>query len=157
MKSYLWVEQLAEQEIDADMTGIVHLPNEDDQLRLLDGSSIELMEMLRNEFEVAVSFFNEHMGKNFPQKQIKTFKIANTVNDFMLFRQSIKLVVSRKAVDLISVSLIKNAGDNKDFYVELVARFGAFQEINWWYQDQKIQLSPVVQFLVTKFIKESHS
>ena len=85
-----WLSQLVDEELHADATGIIHIPSDVYNLELLDRSSIEFMNALKLELDTLISLFNLERAKDHPEKAIKVFKIANTVNDFMLYRRSLK-------------------------------------------------------------------
>ena len=92
-----WIENLALEEINMEESGVVNFTEHLDPTRLLEESSIELMETLRERFEIYLTKFNEYRGDNGNSGLIKIFKISNTINDFMLFRNSLKLVVARRS------------------------------------------------------------
>ena len=105
-----WIENLAQDEINMEESGIVNFSEHLDPMHLLESSSIEFMENLKEKFEFFTEKFNElrvnHQDKS---RAIKMFKISNTVNDFMLFRNSLKLVVARRSPDVISIGFLSNS------------------------------------------------
>jgi len=158
-----WLEALAVDEINLEETGIIDFNDHIDPSLSLEESSIEMTEALKELFEIFVTKFNRYRGD--ATKEIKMFRISNTVNDFMLFRNSLKLVISRKAQDLIQVGFMGNNGgyfttreeDTNSFktFHELRASTGPFNDIIWRYQDEKINPQALVKFYLTEFIKQS--
>ena len=158
-----WLSQLVNEEINAESSGIISVPNEQSELELLDISSIELMEQLKNELEYLIATFNQERAMNQPEKAIKFFKIANTVNDFMIYRKSLKMIFSRRAVDLLTIQINRGQMNSidlnqtvpEDNYWEINARVGRFNQVEWFHLDEKMLLPHLVQYLLTIFIRSS--
>ena len=161
-----WIENLALDELNMDETGIVHFDDHLNIDQLLEESSLDLMNQIRDRIEVYVTCFNEYRGKNDQGPQIKIFKISNTVNDFMLFRNSLKLVFARKANDMISIGFLSNTGglyaarlDNSQPALnqahEIRAHIGPFNKIIWQFQGEALDLDSMARHYLTEFIKNS--
>lgn len=161
-----WIENLAIEEINMEETGMVEFSNPGSIEINLDESSIEVMEEIRELFEIFVTKFNQLRGNSANSKAIKIFKISNTVNDFMLFRNSLKLIVSRKSPDLITVGFMTNSGgffptktnsfsEPTQSIHEIRAHVGAFNEIQWTFQGEKINVISLVKYYLTEFIRLS--
>ncbi len=161
-----WIENLALEEINMDETGIVNFNNHVDPTMELEEASIELMEEIRELFEVYTTKFNHLRNDYTNNKSIKMFKISNTVNDFMLFRNSLKLIVSRAASDVISLGFVSNSsgyyparmnnGSGKENTAhEIRASVGPFNEIQWTFQGDKVNVSTLVKYYLTEFIRQS--
>ena len=134
---------------------------------LLEEESIDLMDKLRDLFEIYVTRFNElraHQGDN--TKTIKVFKISNTVNDFMLFRNSLKLIVARKSSDCISIGFLTNTGSffspktannlpNENNMHEIRAHIGPFNNVTWQFHGEKIDVQALVKHYITEFVRLS--
>jgi hypothetical protein len=163
--STTWIENLAISEINMDESGIVDLNEHLDPIHYLEESSINLMNQIKDQIEYYVSKFNQYRGdQNFTH--IKIFKISNTVNDFMLFRNSLRLVFARKANDLITVAFLSHG---KDLFAprltrdegpgamthEIRAHIGPFNKISWRFQGEEIEPSTMIRHYMTEFIKQS--
>ena len=161
-----WIENLALDEINMDESGIIDIDGHLDPRHMLEESSINFMNDIRDRFEVYVNKFNEYRG-NQPSTQIKMFKISNTVNDFMLFRNSLRLIFARKANDLISIGFISGAKDiysprlkkNEDFgsqnLHEVRAHVGPFNNISWRFNGELVDIDAMVRHYLSEFIKNS--
>ena len=162
-----WIETLAQDEINMEESGIVNFSEHLDPMHLLESSSIEFMENLKEKFEFFAEKFNElrvnHQDKS---RAIKMFKISNTVNDFMLFRNSLKLVVARRSPDVISIGFLSNSGglfaarlnfenDSKTKIHEIKASVGPFNDIKWKFQGENVDIDSLVRHYLTEFIKHS--
>jgi hypothetical protein len=79
-----WIEELAIEEINMEESGVVQFNNHLNPLHLLEESSLNFMESLRDRFEIYLTKFNQLRSKKDNTNSIKIFKISNTVNDFMI-------------------------------------------------------------------------
>ena len=98
---------------------------------------------------------------------VKIFKISNTINDFMLFRNSMRLIFSRKANDLITIGFLssgndllsprltaeQNAGTGNAH--EIRAHVGAFNKISWHFQGEPVDVDTMVKHYVAEFLRQS--
>ncbi|MBF0359764.1 MAG: hypothetical protein HQK49_02080 [Oligoflexia bacterium] len=161
-----WVENLALEELNMEESGIINFNEHLDTLPLIEESSIDFMNLIRERFEFYLNKFNIFRGNREPSAIIKIFKISNTVNDFMLFRNSLKLVVARKAANIISVSLISNTGGiysarlNADTPAvnmshEIIAHIGPFNNISWRFQEEVVDPEHLVRHYLSEFVKLS--
>jgi len=163
-----WVENLAYEELNMDQSGVVIINNHLDSNMLLEEASITFMNHLRDRIEVLINRFNECRGGAAQINHIKIFKISNTVNDFMLFRNSLRMVFARKANDMISIGFLVNG---KDLYAprltefdsfgainqthDIKAHVGPFNKILWKFQGEDVDLDAMVRHYVTEFIRQS--
>ena len=161
-----WVEQLALEELNMEESGVVHMNEHLDPIHYLEESSIDFMNQLRERCEIYAMKFNEFRGGNNSGNQIKIFKISNTVNDFMLFRCSLRLVFARKANDLISIGFLNNGKDvysarlkakesPKQSPHEVKAFVGPFMDISWRFQGELVNLDALVRHYLSEFIRQS--
>lgn len=161
-----WIENLALEEINMEESGVVNINEHLNPTRLLEESSIELMEALRERFEVYLTKFNQYRGERGSSGLIKIFKISNTINDFMLYRNSLKLVVARRSADVISIGFLSNSGGlfaarlnfenqaSKKLH-EIKAHVGPFNDIKWKFQGENIDVDSLVKHYLTEFIRHS--
>ena len=161
-----WVENLALDEINMDDSGIINFNEHLNPLKHLDESSIQLMEELKELFDIYVTKFNQLRNNGDNANTIKIFKISNTVNDFMLFRNSLKLVIARRSADVITIGFLSNSAgvfsarlndepQIKNEIHELRANVGPFNNISWRFHGEVIELTPLVKHYLTEFIKYS--
>lgn len=162
-----WIENLAFDELNMDEAGVVNFNEHLNPNSMLEEESIRFMNSIRDLFEVYINKFNQCRGGENSGAQIKIFKISNTVNDFMLFRNSLRLIFSRKSTNLISIGLLVNGkdlyaprmpgqGDSDNFSChEIVAHVGAFNKISWRFQGEVVDTSAMVRHYLEEFIKNS--
>ena len=159
-----WIEGLAMEELNMDESGIVNFNDHLNPAFHLESSSINYMNSLRDRFELYVERFNQYRGTR-QGAQIRVFKISGTVNDFMLFRNSLRLLVSRKANDLISIGFLSNNGElysarlfNSESQNQphlLNANIGAFSNIKWQFNGEDIDVDALVKHYLSEFVRRS--
>ncbi len=162
-----WIENLALDEINMDETGVIHLSDHLSPVYLLEESSVNFMNELRETIEVYVEKFNEFRGNKDSGHSIKFFKISNTVNDFMLFRNSLRLIFARKANDVISVGFLTSGKDvfaarlsEQDINQsttphEIRAHLGPFNKISWKFQGEDVDIDALLKHYLSEFIRNS--
>lgn len=165
--NYSWIEGLALDEINMDESGIVNINGHLNPELLLEESSIAFMNDLRDRFEAYTAKFNEQRARNHSNAAIKLFKISNTVNDFMLFRNSLRLIFARKSFDVISIGFLANGKDiygarlsfNDQFgstnIHEIRAHLGPFNKITWRFNNEVLDIDALVRHYLTEFIVNS--
>jgi hypothetical protein len=161
-----WIENLALEELNTEESGIINIEGHLNPQKALEESSINFMEDLKELFEIYATKFNEFRSNQSGTNQIKVFKISNTINDFMLFRNSLKLVVARKSDDIISIGFLSNSGglfparlnyeDSPASGIhQIKANIGPFNEIRWEFSGEKVEVHALVKHYLTEFIKHS--
>jgi hypothetical protein len=161
-----WIENLALEELNTEESGIINIQGHLDPNRMLEESSINFMENLKEFFEVYATKFNEFRTNSQGSSQIKFFKISNTINDFMLFRNSLKLVIARKSNDVISIGFLSNSGglfparlnyedEPSSGIHQIKANIGPFNDIKWVFNGEKVETEALVKHYLTEFIKHS--
>jgi hypothetical protein len=161
-----WIEQLALEELNMEESGVVALNQHLDPNNYLEESSINFLNTIRDRFEVYILKFNEYRGSTKNPAQIRIFKISNTVNDFMLFRSSLRLIFARKANDLISIGFLGNGKEifsprlkGQDSKIgeahEIRAHLGPFHNISWRFQGEIVNIDSMVRHYLSEFIRLS--
>lgn len=161
-----WIESLALEEVNMEESGVIRFNDHLNTQELLEESSLNFVNRLKDRFEFYVSLFNQYRGKSGAQKSIKIFRISNTVNDFILFRNSLKLIVARRSPDVISIGFLSTSGglftarlanENQSIHAihEIKAHVGPFNNITWRFQGELVELESLVKYYLTEFIKNS--
>ncbi len=162
-----WIEHLALDELNMEESGVINFNEHLNPEHHLERSSVEFMDKLRDHVEIYVQKFNDFRGVQATNSTaIKIFKISNTVNDFMLFRNSLKLIFSRKSNDLISVAFMSNSGGtfsarlhndspNINMCHEINAHIGPFNDISWRFNGEIVDLNSLVKHYLSEFIKHT--
>ncbi len=161
-----WVEHLALEELNMEESGVIHLDEHINPIHFLEESSIKFMDQIKELFELYASKFNEYRGTKTTGQQIKIFKISNTVNDFILFRNSLRLIVSRKASDVINIGFLMSSGEIFPARIhgnapisksphEIKAHIGPFNKITWRFNGEIVDQEAMVKYYLTEFIRKS--
>jgi len=165
--STTWIENLALDEINMEESGVIKFSEHLDPMHMLEGSSIEFVERLKERFELYLNRFNQLRANQADKtRTLKIFKISNTINDFMLFRNSVKLVIARRSPDVISLGFLSNSGglfaarlnfepDSTQKIHEIKAHVGPFNNIHWKFNGENVEIDSLVRHYLTEFIKHS--
>lgn len=162
-----WIESLALEEINMEESGVIELNEHLDPRLMLEESSIEFMDRVRELIEIFVEKFNEYRGTKDSSSTIRIFKISNTVNDFMLFRHSLRLIFARKANDVITIGFLNSGKDvfaartngsqmsGEPIVHEIKAHIGPFGKISWCFQGEEVDIEALIKHYLSEFIRQS--
>ena len=169
MEKIRWIEELVHAESLIENEGLIESPEELSPEQMLVQESVQFLILLKNEFQDAMTAFNELKGD--VPGLVKIYGIAKTHSDFMLFRHGYKLVVSLKAPGIISLRVnfipssyvpASTTMNPQNFKEKLIgdeclveARFGAFGEIHWVHDNIPAKVEYIVKYFFTLFTKES--
>ena len=161
-----WIENLAIEEINMEESGIISFNDHLNPSYQLEESSIQFMNSLRDIMTLFVEKFNNH--RNSQSSNIKIFKIANTINDFMVYRNSLRLIFARRSDDLISIGFLANGKDvfsartteekdssKQEITHEINAHIGPFNNISWTFNNEKVDINALSKHYLAEFIKLS--
>lgn len=161
-----WIESLALEEVNMEESGIIRFQDHLNTQQILEESSLQFVDKLKDRFEFYVSLFNQYRSNRDTNRSIKIFRISNTVNDFILFRNSLKLIVARRAPDVVSIGFLANNGglfsarlanENQSVHAihEIKAHVGPFNTISWRFQGEPVEVEALVKYYLTEFVKNS--
>ena len=160
MSTIDWIKELAQTDQQVEEFGAmdVHL---DDIEAELENATISLLKKIKAGFIGYISTFNKLRGLS--AGGVKVYGIANTEADFMLFRNSCKLVFSSTTSGEINIKFYHNnthmsisSGTNQDISdAVLTARQGAFGQIVWAHKEQLVSIEYLTKYYMTLFIKHS--
>lgn len=169
MEKILWIQELVHAESLIENEGVIEAPEDLSPEQQLVQESVQFLIQLKNEFQDAMTAFNELKGD--VPGLVKLYGIAKTHSDFMLFRHGYKLVVSLKAPGVISIRVnfipasyvpSSTTMSPQSFKEKLIsdeclieARHGAFGELHWVHENIPIKIDYVVKYFFTLFTKES--
>lgn len=165
-----WIKELVRAEQRMEESGVIEFGPAFDPAQILLTESVAFMNELKVVFVDAASAFNQLKGSSLGR--VKIYGIANTHADFMLFRNGFKLIFSLKEPGAVSVrfhyvgagfqgagaSVAPGTGAVASTMGEedlLIARWGAFGDLNWTYQEQAIKIDYLVRYYMTRFVRES--
>ena len=165
-----WIKDLVRAEQRMEESGVIEFGPAFDPAQILVSESVAFMNELKMVFVDAASAFNQLKGSSLGR--VKIYGIANTHADFMLFRNGFKLIFSLKEPGAVSVrfhyvgagfqqtgATVAPGGGAVASHVGeedlLIARWGAFGDLNWTYQEQAIKTDYLVRYYLTRFVRES--
>ena len=167
MDKLTWIKDLVRAEQKMEESGVVDFNVGFDPQAILVTESVGFLNTLKTAFVEAAASFNQLKGSSVGR--IKIYGISNTHADFMLFRNGFKLIFALKEPGLIGIRFhfvgaglmqvpAANVGDNQKLPTEedmLTARWGAFGDLVWTYQEQSVKVDYLVRYYMTRFIRES--
>ena len=159
-KSAKWIKDLVRLEQDMEAKGQISLPESDPSREQLAEHTFEFMRHLRTAFTANSAVFNHIKGF---LGSLKIYGIAETKADFMLFRNGHKLIFSIRDPGLISVRMKfsdqlqllnkkKSMEEPADF---IKGEWGPFNELQWTYNNKKINIDYLIRYYMTVFVKTS--
>ena len=166
MDKLTWIKELVRAEQKMEESGVVDFGSGLDPQQILSSESIEFLSLLKSAFVESSSSFNQLKGSSVGR--IKIYGISNTNADFMLFRNGFKLIFSLREPGVIGIrfhyvgagfvqvpTAIDNGGRAPGEDDVLTARWGAFGDLVWTYQEQPVKIDYLVRYYMTRFIRES--
>lgn len=166
MKDLSWIKDLVRAEQEMDEAGMVDITAGFNPDQALAAETIDFLTKLREAFVEYSTAFNQMRG--LAVGGIKIYGISKTEADFMIFRNSFKLIFSSKGPGAISVkfqhqgvgfvpgtAIVDKTMDYLMNEETIEARWGAFNEIIWTHENLPIKLDYLVRHYLSLFIKES--
>jgi hypothetical protein len=165
MDKLSWIKDLVRAEEQMEESGLVDFTDGLNPGVLLQSESVGFLNQLKSSFIDAAASFNQLKGS--AVGRVKIYGISNTPADFMLFRNGFKLIFALKEPGLISIRFhyvgstfaMPTASDNGQKVPDdedlVQARWGAFGDMIWTFQDQPIKIDYLVRYYLTRFVRES--
>lgn len=165
MEKVRWIKELVNADQQMEKSVLIDMNLGFDTQRILVNETIQFLLGLKTDFADACSNFNEL--KPSALGRIKIYGIAKTHADFMLFRNGYKMIFSLKSPGVISIrfhyvgqNYIPSPTATEQATVvmeeELVeAKWGAFEEVVWTFNNQPVKPEYMVRHYLTLFIKDS--
>jgi hypothetical protein len=163
-----WLHELARGEIHPDADQLLQLGAGLDPQQLVEESTIDFLQELREQFTEFARIFNGYSESGKIYQEAKIYSLAQTAADFMIFRNQVKLVFSNTAHGMIQVSFAQHqrgalAVDGQMGSTEtqfgrpqdLLAQVGPFRDIYWTFQGEKVSPEQIAKFYFAEFIRAS--
>jgi hypothetical protein len=157
-----WLKRLVENESELLRTGSGDFVSHQDHRKVVEEATLEFMALLKEEFLECVDLFNSYRGGSHLPNSVKIFNISNTQADFIIFRNTLKLVISNPALGVINFSFVNRANtftkapvkSKKEGY-DLIAQLYPFNDLAWTFHGERVNIEAVVRYLFTEFVKSS--
>lgn len=171
-----WVHELAKNELNPEAANIFNTINQFDPRQIIEESSIDFLEDLRDYFSAYAKVLNGYAENNAKFSEIKIYGITNTAADFMLFRNNVKLVFANSAHGIINATFTYHVrgdlavdganiqrreaasaktGSTKELSQDIIAQIGPFLDVSWTYQGEKVNPEKLVKYYFVEFVKAS--
>ncbi len=173
-----WLHELARAEIHPDAEQLLQLGRAYDPHQLVEESSINFLNELRDHLTTYTRIFNGYSDGGTRFQEIKLYSVAQTAADFMMFRNQIKLVASASAHGVVSLAFTHHlrgalagegqflgagatstggapspAGHGTTQVQELLAQIGPFRDVTWTFQGEKVTAEQVARFYFAEFVR----
>ena len=153
-----WPAKLAHREAHMEREGAVDYENSFTRQELLKMQTRETMSYLKDQFREALELFNE--ARQTAAQNIHLYKVLRSEDDFMLFRNSYKLMISGARSGRILFAFNQYLGTafgaGQQPSIELVAVWGPLDQLYWTYKGQRIELKDVVRYFFSEFVQQSY-
>lgn len=171
MDKLTWIKDLVRAEQKMEESGVVDFTVGFDPQQILFTESVAFLNTIKTAFVEAASSFNQLKGSSVGR--IKIYGISNTHADFMLFRNGFKLIFALKEPGVVGIRFhyvgaglmqvpaqlpSANLAEGTKIPSEediLIARWAAFGDLSWTYQEQPVKVDYLVRYYMTRFIRES--
>lgn len=157
-----WIIDLARVEDNIEQTGEINFDSTIPAEKILKDSTLKYLKYLRSHITKLITIFNSNKSVN--TSSIKVYGISNTEADFMVFRNSLKLIFSMQRPGIIQISYNVSTGgfftnstiSTAEQRGDLIhAQLGPFNETIWMYQGKKINTKEMIRFFISRFVQNS--
>jgi hypothetical protein len=158
-----WIENLAEQEllIKAGEKASIDICTTKDEVL-----SVETATFVRDlfyHFDYLVQLFNARVNQ--PGLQIKLLRIGDQLEGFSVFRNKMKLLLTRPQAGIVQLQcdkliLDENSRPSKTsvmFSGLIEAKFGTFNDVEWYFLGSRVTAEQVARHYLTEFIQVSRA
>lgn len=165
MDKMTWIKDLVRAEQKMEESGVIDYVTGFDPSEHLHTQTADFMNKLKSEFIEAASSFNQLKGSTVGR--IKIYGLSTSSTDFMLFRNGFKLVFMVKEPGMIGIRFhyvgaaftstpVSDNGQPVPSDEDILqARWGAFGDLIWTFQEQEIKTDYLVRYYMTRFVRES--
>ncbi len=152
-----WASQIAFHERRLEKEGTVDYGVPFRRQELLAEKTKEFARILQHTFRKNIEQFN--LARKSAAHAIHIYKISRSDEDFLVYRNGIKLIVSAQRAGKISLSfnqfIAPIAQADKHAHVELEAVWGPFDQLLWTYRGERVQLMDVVRYFISELAFQS--
>ncbi|MBN21572.1 MAG: hypothetical protein CL678_09825 [Bdellovibrionaceae bacterium] len=162
-----WIHDLARAEVHPDAERLLGLGNSYHPERLIEESTVGFLEETRHLMEEFARVFNGYSSQGQKFSSVKIYSISQTAADFMLFRNQIKLNFIHSSHGVIQISFSKHQSNSTMLATnesrnqllgdahEIVARMGAFRNVDWFFENEKITPLQIAKFYFSEFVRST--
>jgi hypothetical protein len=167
-----WIHDLAKAELHPDAERLLQLNRNFDPQQLVEESTVNFLAELREQFNECIRLFNSYSDSGAKFNEIKIYNVAQTAADFMMFRNSIKLVVANTAHGVVNVSFAQHVRTNLAIdghdptsstpvsapvlmgaSQDILAQVGPFRDVYWTYLGERVSAEQIAKFYFAEFAR----
>lgn len=158
-----WIHDLTRAEISPEAEALYQLNRSSAPEQAIEESTVDFLTDLRAHFQEYVRVFNSFSdaGKKFAE--IKIFNLTQGAADFMLYRNSVKLIIANTAHGVIQFSYDQHMNASvpaaTDMVIpqaeEILAQLKAFGEVRWTYRSDNVESEQVAKHFFSEFVRTS--
>lgn len=152
-----WAAQLAYHERKLEKEGTVDYGLPFRRQELLVDRTKEYARVLQSTFRKYIEIFNQ--ARQSPAHAMQLYKVSRTEEDFLLFRNGVKLIVSAQHAGKISFSfnqfLTPLSQNQTQAHIEIDAVWGPFDQLHWTYKGERVQLLDIVRYFIAELAFQS--
>ena len=152
-----WASQLAFHERRLEKEGTVDYGLPFKRQEMLGEKTKEFGRLLQATFRKQIELFNQ--SRKSPAHSIHIYKISRSDEDFLIYRNGIKLIISSQRAGRITLSfnqyLAPNSRSESLGHVELEAVWGPFDQLYWSYKGERVQLMDIVRYFLSELAFQS--
>lgn len=153
-----WIAELIKSEIDQIENSTIHLMGNFDKNSILQKSAEQMISNIKSKMSKYVKLFNLIAIDN-NVTPIKFFNIANTLHDFMLFRNSYKLIISLES-DMSIVVDHNNSQATKvsnldiiDNIIKITPVINNYDHVTWSVRGDALELEAFLIYIFKDFCR----
>ena len=152
-----WASQLAFHERRLEKEGTVDYGLPFKRQEMLGEKTKEFGRLLQSTFRKQIEIFNQ--SRKSPAHAIHIYRISRSDEDFLIYRNGIKLIISSQRAGRITLSfnqyLAPNSQSESLGHVELEAIWGPFDQLYWSYKGERVQLMDIVRYFLSELAFQS--
>jgi hypothetical protein len=152
-----WASQLAFHERRLEKEGTVDYGLPFKRQEMLGEKTKEFGRLLQSTFRKQIEMFNQ--SRKSPAHAIHIYRISRSDEDFLIYRNGIKLIISSQRAGRITLSfnqyLAPNSQSESLGHVELEAVWGPFDQLYWSYKGERVQLMDIVRYFLSELAFQS--
>lgn len=168
-----WIHDLARAEAHPDAERVLGLGSALDPHQLVEESTIQFLQELRERFNEYARVFNSYSEAGARFSETKIYSVAQTPADFMIFRNQVKLVIANSAHGVIQIAFAQHNrsiasmaanfdGANPQSVQgpqpqELLAQVGPFRDVKWTFQGEQVKPEQIAKFYFAEFARSTRS
>lgn len=165
-----WIHELAQAEtrVGADQ---ISIGASFDPQQLIEESTVEFLTRIRDSIHEHAKVFNSYSENGTRYQDVKIYSLTSGASDFMLYRNQVKLIFCNTAHGVVQISFSRHLRTGGSVTAqtanpndlqgqqslgqpqEMRARIGAFHDVCWTFEGEKVEAEQVAKYFFTEFVR----